>query len=301
MPEPIATVETVVAPVTPAAAAPVVEKSLATIMTEASLEAGLDPDTEIAIGDDGEISFVNPKKDKEAADKAAADAAAKAAAGDPVASFEDRYKEVQSAFTKSTQENAVLKESVSQLLQNTIALTNRLSALEKGQTPAAEAETEVDLDTLFQDKTALLGFIQGEIKKGVASGLKAELGDDYAATNDKVRVGLELQSVVNAHSDFKEYGAEMMALVDEFPNESFEKLYQTAKKLRDTVKPSSGESATTEIKPAAVTPEAERVAALKAKAAAIGTESGVGGILPNGTKINSPRDAIVASMAELGL
>jgi len=267
------------------------DKSLSTIMSEAVGEAGISPDAEIEIDSEGGISFVNAVKGAEADAKAAKE---KEALLTPELSFEDRYKEVQSAYTKSQQDNAKLTDAVNQLLQGQLALTNKLSVLEKGQTPIPE-EPEVDLETLFQDKTALNAHIQNLIVKGV----QAALGPDHVELGERQRIGLDLQRTMEKYSDFKEYGPELKALVDEFPDASFEKLYQAAKKLRgNNPKPASGGSATPEVKPA-VTPDA--IAALKAKAAAIGTESGVSGTIPNKQVVNSIRDAIGLSLAELGL
>lgn len=296
-------VETVVATTTPevkTVETPAAgEKSLTTIMQEASLEAGLDPDTEIAISDDGEISFVNPKKEAEANAKKTEDEGK----GKVLDAKEDpAYKELQGAFTKATQENATLKDSITQLLLSQTQLTNRLSALEKGQTPATDETEEVDLDTLLQDKTALKSFLQSEITKGVQAGLKKELGEDYGEMNERQRVGLDLQRTIEKYPDFKEYGSELQVLVDEFPNASFEQLYLASKKLRGS-KPNSGGSATSESKPAVTTTEdpVAKAEALKAKAAALGTESGVSGKVPDSKPINSIRDAIGETFRELGL
>jgi len=281
-------------------------ETLEALVETAVKDAGVDG-FDLDIDSEGGISFVKPdstnaetggtdgkgKEEKPADgvlktdDKPAADAAAGGT------DFEARYKEVQGTMTKYAQENAELKSTLTQVLKNQLTLQEQL---QKGsQTPSAETESEPDLESLLADKTAFAKFISGLVVEAV----ETKLGKDAPDVMNRNRLGLELQNTAAAHSDFSVYVPDIKILVDEFPDASFEQLYQTAKKLRPvTTKPAAGESATKEVKPAA---NAETVESLKAKADALKTESGVNGNISDKKKITSIKDAIAAALSEHGL
>jgi hypothetical protein len=281
-------------------------ETLEALVDTAVKDAGVDG-FDLELDAEGGISFVKPDstnaetggtdgkgKEEKSADgvlKTGAEAAIKAdiptkeGAGD----YEARYKDLQSQFTKVSQENAEVRGMV------TILATQLQEAKKGSQTPGSETDAEPDLESLLADKTAFAKFISGLVVEAVES----KLGKDAPDVMNRNRLGLELQNAAAAHVDFTEYVPDIKILVDEFPDASFEQLYQTAKKLRPaTPKPASGESATKEVKPAATT---ESVDALKAKADALKTESGVNGNLSDKKKITSIKDAVAAALAEHGL
>jgi len=284
-------------------------ETLEALVETAVKDAGVDG-FDLELDAEGGISFV--KADADAGDKGGTDGKGKEevaaggvlktevkpadAGGTPVVTDDaktvsiEQYKELQGQFTKVSQDFSEVKGMV------TVLATQLQEAKKGNQTTESETdETGADLESLLADKTALAKFITGLVSEAV----ETKLGKDAPEVMNRNRLGLELENTRSAHTDFDAYVPVISALVNEFPDASFEKLYQTAKKLQPvTPKPAAGESVTTEVKPAATT---EKVDELKAKAAALQTESGVNGTLSDKKKVTTIADAVKAALAEHGL
>jgi len=285
-------------------------ETLEALVETAVKDAGVDG-FDLELDAEGGISFV--KADADAGDKGGTDGKGKEegaaggvlktevkpadAGGTPVVTDDaktvsiEQYKELQGQFTKVSQDFSEVKGMV------TVLATQLQEAKKGNQTTESETdETGADLESLLADKTALAKFISGIVSEAV----ETKLGKDAPEVMNRNRLGLELENTRSAHTDFDAYVPVISALVNEFPDASFEKLYQTAKKLQPvTPKPAAGESVTKEIKPAATTEK--DVDALKAKADALKTESGVNGTLSDKKKVTTIADAVKAALAEHGL
>lgn len=273
--------------------------SLDSIIEGAAAEVGIDIDSDIEYGEEGVVFVPKAKPATPAATPEVKPEVKPVTPATPVAkvdtpvvspdSFEGRYLALQSHNTKKEQENALLLQSVSDLLK----------VVESGkpnQTPV-EPESEADLETITNDKEALSKFVGKIVKDAIAEAV----GDtskikNLVQTND---VGLELQAVISnpTFKDYADYSAEIKTVFEMFPDQPFEKIFKAAKTLHEG-KPAPGVAADTG-KPT-VTPSA--VTDLVAKAKALETESGVNGTIPAKTpgkkKIS---DAVRESLAELGL
>jgi hypothetical protein len=281
--------------------------TLESLVETAVKDAGVDG-FDLDIDSEGGISFVKPEAD--AGDKGGTDGKEKGTEGkDGVLKTEvkpadagvtpvgdeaktvsiEQYKELQGAFTKVSQDFSEVKGMV------TVLATQLQEAKKGNQTTESESDAGADLESLLGDKTAFAKFISGIVSEAVES----KLGKDAPDVMNRNRLGLELENTRAAHEDFDTYVPAISALVNEFPDASFEKLYQTAKKLQPvTPKPAAGESVTKENKPAATT---ETVETLKAKADALQTESGVNGTLSDKKKATTIKDAIAQALSEFGL
>jgi hypothetical protein len=122
-----------------------------------------------------------------------------AAPDTPSVDWEDRYKNLQSAFTKATQSNKDLEARLAKL--EGYADGKRDSGLETTQ----DGPEPVDPYELFSDPSKTQAYIGGIVQETIAGALTDSLPPEIQEVIAEKKVDREVQSVIQENPDFYDY------------------------------------------------------------------------------------------------
>lgn len=159
----------------------------------------------VDMGPDGSIDMrikqSEPAPVEQPAEQAPAlvDTPAANATDTPSVDWEDRYKNLQSAFTKATQSNKDLEARLAKL--EGYAEGKRDSGLETTQ----EGPEPVDPYELFSDPTKTQAYIGSIVQDTIAGALTDSLPPEIQEVIAEKKVDREVQSVIQENPDFYDY------------------------------------------------------------------------------------------------
>ena len=266
----------------------------------AAFEAGIES---VDMGESGNIEMVVAQQEPAPAPAPLADTPPAEAVPDatPSVDWEDRYKNLQSAFTKSTQANKDLEMRLAKL-EGFAEGTQSTGLANEQQMPP----TEVDLYDTFSDPTKAQAYIGGIVQETLAGALTDSLPPEIQDVIAEKKVDREVQSVIKENPDFYDYVPAMQEIYSKVKTDlPVAEAFALAKELYEATPAEPQPQPTTEqpapATPAPVTPvAAPSPQDLAARAAQLQTAVGStndGGFVEERV-ISSAKDAMMAALED---
>ncbi len=165
--------------------------------------------------------------------------------------WEDRYKNLQSAFTKATQSNKDLETRLAKL-------EGYADGKREAQGPenSQQGQEEIDLYDVFSDQTKAQAFIGNIVQNTLADALTDSLPQEVQEIIAEKKVDREVQSVIQANPDFYDYVPAMQDIYQKVQTDlPVAEAFALAKELYDPT-PAEPQPQPAPAQPAQATPEA---------------------------------------------